>query len=179
MGWCAAWLLQWGEEKRIRAMRPVDSQRYLFPMPHGPLTACQRPSRLPLTDLLSVQWGHIQSGTIFRTNWPTIITSVVSCKTCMCEAKYFICSANVQSKSTNDGETEVGMCSESIKFQVDLLLEKVLLIVFATLQTRWVGKSSPWLHPVYHILYNYHVYWIFIFRVTKEPSACSSSPVGL
>lgn len=28
-------------------MRPVDSQRYLFPMPHGPLTAYQRPNRLP------------------------------------------------------------------------------------------------------------------------------------
>lgn len=31
----------------IRAMRPVDSQRYLLLMPHGPLTAYQRPDRLP------------------------------------------------------------------------------------------------------------------------------------
>lgn len=36
-------------------------------------------------------------------------------------------------------------------------------------------KSSPLLDPVYHVLYNYHVYWIFIFTVTKEPSAHSSS----
>lgn len=36
-------------------------------------------------------------------------------------------------------------------------------------------KSRPLLDPVYHVLYNYHVYWIFIFTVTKEPSAHSSS----
>lgn len=36
-------------------------------------------------------------------------------------------------------------------------------------------KSRPLLDPVYHVLYNYHVYWIFIFTVTKEPSAHSNS----
>lgn len=33
---------------------------------------------------------------------------------------------------------------------------------------------------VYHLLYNYHLYWIFTLSVTKEPSAhCSSSPLEL
>lgn len=47
--------------------------------------------------------------------------------------------------------------------------------------TRWSGRQKKclFLDHVYHVLYNYHVYWIFILTVTKEPSAHSSSPVGL
>lgn len=48
--------------------------------------------------------------------------------------------------------------------------------------TRWSGrqkKKCPFLDHVYHVLYNYHVYWIFILTVTKEPSAHRSSPVEL
>lgn len=40
-------------------------------------------------------------------------------------------------------------------------------------------KKCLFLDHVYHVLYNYHVYWIFILTVTKEPSAHSSSPVEL
>lgn len=60
-------------------------------------------------------------------------------------------------------------------YKLVCVVQKASWIVFAILRTR----SSPSLHPGYHILYNYHVYWIFIFTVTKEPSAYSSSPVKL
>lgn len=77
------------------------------------------------------------------------------------------------------GGPGVDLLEHYCDYQLLCMVQKVSEILFAILRTRRRGKSSPLLDPVYRILYNYHVYWIFIFTVTKEPSAYSSSPFEL
>lgn len=95
-------------------------------------------------------------------------------------------------------ETNVAMCLPFILFHVGLWC------LSAGQATLWLSAgvygTRTLINGIYHsqeqnkrkkashcsilstmscVLYNYHVYWIFIFTVTKEPSAYSSPPAEL